>query len=296
MTINRWFCLQNQASSVTEKTTFDFVVFVNIFHDSIIYARDIYIKNFGCFHFLPYLCKVKVLKIGRWKYDRQGNDKINMDVAFLLDKYFKDAGKVSIDVFDAQTLNSVYKDVITAMTSHFEIEVSVLQALSYCLYEMMDNVHIHSGKPLGTAMTYYDSIRKSLSILIADDGMGVRASLSENEKYKEITEAEALKMCLEDKITDGKGLGFGLFTTSRLVDSIGKEFVLHSGSHKLIIKDGETTVVENGFWQGTLIYMVIGTGVEIDPNQIVDHRAERSVLVALQRRYKVISESVKTTD
>ena len=197
-----------------------------------------------------------------------------MDVAFLLDKYFKDAEKVSIDVFDAQTLNNVYKDVILAMTSHFEIEISVLQALSYCLYEMMDNVHIHSGKPLGTAITYYDSVQKTLSILIADDGMGVRASLSENEKFKDITEPEALKICLNDKVTDGKGLGFGLYTTSRLVDSIGKEFILHSGKHKLIIKDGETTVVENGFWQGTLIYMVIGTGVEIDPNQIVDHRAD----------------------
>lgn len=197
-----------------------------------------------------------------------------MDVAFLIDKYFKDAKKVSIDVFDAQTLNNVYKDVISAMTSHFEIEVSVLQALSYCLYEMMDNVHIHSGKPLGTAMTYYDSAQKTLSILIADDGMGVRASLSENETFKDIAEPEALKICLKDKITDGKGLGFGLYTTSRLIDSIGKEFILHSGSHKLIIKDGVTTVVENGFWQGTLIYMVIGTGVEIDPNQIVDHRAD----------------------
>ena len=69
-----------------------------------------------------------------------------MDVAFLLDKYFKGAKDVSIDVFDAQTLNNVYKDVVTTMTSHFEIEVSVLQALSYCLYEMMDNVHIHSGR------------------------------------------------------------------------------------------------------------------------------------------------------
>lgn len=197
-----------------------------------------------------------------------------MDIAFLLDKYFKGAEKVSIDVFDAQTLNSVYKDVINAMTSHFEIEVSVLQALSYCLYEMMDNVHIHSGKPLGTAMTYYDNTKKTLSILIADDGMGVRASLSENEKYREITEEKALKMCLEDKITDGKGLGFGLYTTSRLVESIGKEFILHSGSHKLIIKDGLTSVIENGFWQGTLIFMVIGTGEEIDPNQIVDHRAD----------------------
>ena len=216
-----------------------------------------------------------------------------MDVAFLLEKYFKGATKVSIDVFDVQTLNNVYKDVINAMTSHFEIEVSVLQALSYCLYEMMDNVHIHSGKPLGTAITYFDSTQNTMSILIADDGMGIKASLSENERYKDITEPEALKMCLEDKITDGKGLGFGLYTTSRLVDSIGKEFILHSGKHKLIRKDGQESVVENGFWQGTLIFMVIGTGEEIDPNQIVDHRAlnplaERSVLVALQRRYKVV--------
>ena len=197
-----------------------------------------------------------------------------MDVAFLLDKYFKDKINVSIDVFDAHTLNAVYKDVIAAMTSHLEIEVSVLQALSYCLYEMMDNVHIHSGKPLGTAMTCFDSVRKTMSILIADDGMGIQASLSENEKYSEITEADALRMCLQDKITDGKGLGFGLYTTSRLVDSIGKEFILHSGTHKLVRKDGSESVIENGFWQGTLIYMVIGTGEEIDPNQIVDHRTD----------------------
>lgn len=195
-----------------------------------------------------------------------------MDVAFILDKYFKGRKNVSIDVFDAQTLNIVYKDVISAMTSHLEIEVSVLQALSYCLYEMMDNVHIHSGKPLGTAMTCYDDTRKLLQILIADDGMGIRASLAENENYHDITEAEALKLCLKDKITDGKGMGFGLYTTSRLIDSIGKEFILHSGSHKLVIKDGQRTVIENGFWQGTLIYMEIGTSEEIDPNQIVEHR------------------------
>ena len=197
-----------------------------------------------------------------------------MDVAFLLDKYFKGTKDVSIDVFDAQTLNTVYKDIISAMTSHFEIEVSVLQALSYCLYEIMDNIHIHSGKPLGTAMTNYDSNQKTLSVLIADDGMGIQASLSENEKYKDITEAEALRMCLEDKITDGKGLGFGLYTTSRLIDRIGKEFILHSGIHKLVRKDGNESVMENGLWQGTLIYMVIGTNEEIDPNQVVDHRTD----------------------
>ena len=197
-----------------------------------------------------------------------------MDVAFILDKYFKDKNNVSIDVFDAQTLNAVYRDVVNAMTAHLEIEVSVLQALSYCLYEMMDNVHIHSGKPLGTAMTQYDDDSKTLRILIADDGMGIRASLAENEDYKDVTEQESLKLCLKDTITDGKGMGFGLYTTSRLVESIGKVFIMHSGHHKLMIKDGATSVVENGFWQGTLIYMEIGTGEEIDPNQIVDHRTD----------------------
>ena len=197
-----------------------------------------------------------------------------MDVAFILDRYFKGKENVSIDVFDAQTLNAVYKDVVKAMTSHFDIEVSVLQALSYCLYEMMDNVHIHSGKPLGTAMTHYDEHKKVLRIKIADDGIGIRASLAENDIYRDVTEPEALKLCLEDKITDGKGMGFGLYTTYRLVDSIGKEFILHSGSHKLIIEDEKTTVIKNGFWQGTLIYMEIGTSEEIDPNQIVDHRTD----------------------
>lgn len=197
-----------------------------------------------------------------------------MDVAFILDRYFKGKENVSIDVFDAQTLNAVYKDVVKAMTSHFDIEVSVLQALSYCLYEMMDNVHIHSGKPLGTAMTHYDEHKKVLRILIADDGIGIRASLAENDIYRDVTEPEALKLCLEDKITDGKGMGFGLYTTYRLVDSIGKEFILHSGSHKLIIEGEKTTVIKNGFWQGTLIYMEIGTSEEIDPNQIVDHRTD----------------------
>lgn len=197
-----------------------------------------------------------------------------MDIAFLLEKYFRTAENVSIDVFDAQTLNSVYQNVIKSMTSHFEIEVSVLQAISYCLYEVMDNVHIHSGKPLGTAMTHYNKAENTMDILIADDGMGIRASLSENEKYKDITESEALKICLEDTITDGKGLGFGLYTLSRLISNIGKEFILHSGSHKLIIKEGNSSVIENGFWQGTLIYMKIGTEREIDPNQIVDHRTD----------------------
>lgn len=102
-----------------------------------------------------------------------------------------------------------------------EIETTVLQAMSYCFYEILDNVLTHSGKELGTVITHYDSVEHVLSFLVADDGIGVRASLSENEEYAQITEPEALKMCIKDVITDGKGMGFGLYSTSLLARDAG---------------------------------------------------------------------------
>lgn len=197
-----------------------------------------------------------------------------MNVSFLLKQYFSDVNDVTIDVFDAYTLNEVYGQVLRTLTSHFEIEVSVLQSLSYCFYEILDNVHIHSGKPLGTAVTHFDASKDVLRVLVADDGIGIRQSLAENEKYREITESEAVRMCLEDSVTDGKGMGFGLYATSRLMKNVGLKFVLHSGSHKLIYKDGNTVVIDNGYWQGTIIYMEISTSRDIDPNDVVDHRTD----------------------
>lgn len=131
-----------------------------------------------------------------------------MNVTFLLKQYFADVNDVTIDVFDAHNLNDVYQQVLQTLTSHFEIEVSVLQSLSYCFYEILDNVHIHSG------------------------------------------------------------------------------------NHKLIYKDGKTEVIENGLWQGTIVYMEVCTSKDIDLTDLKEHMtfcnpnptAERSILVAQQRR------------
>lgn len=203
-----------------------------------------------------------------------------MNVSFLLKQYFSDTQDATIDVFDAQTLNDVYQQVLKVLTSHFEIELSVLQSLSYCFYEILDNVHIHSGKPLGTAITHFDAEKDVLRVLVADDGMGIRQSLAENEKYKDISEAEAVRMCIEDSVTDGKGMGFGLYATARLMRNVGLQFILHSGNHKLIYKDSETQVIEDGHWQGTIIYLEMHTNREV----------EKSILVALQRRYATPSK------
>ncbi|MCQ2307198.1 MAG: STAS-like domain-containing protein [Bacteroidales bacterium] len=197
-----------------------------------------------------------------------------MNVSFLLKQYFNNCADVSIDVFDAHTLNDVYQNVLKTLTSHFEIEISVLQALSYCFYEILDNVHIHSGRPIGTAITHFDADGEVLRVLVADDGMGIRESLAGNDKFHNITEEEALLRCVEDSVTDGKGMGFGLYATSRLMKDIGLQFIIHSGNHKLISENGHAKVVENGFWQGAVIYLEITTSKEIDPNDVVEHRTD----------------------
>ena len=81
----------------------------------------------------------------------------------------------------------------------------------------MDNVLTHSDKELGTVITQYDPKKHILSFLIADDGIGVKASLTENEKYKTLSEPEALKICIDDVVTDGKGMGFGLIQPLGLI-------------------------------------------------------------------------------
>ena len=147
-----------------------------------------------------------------------------------------------------------------------------MQALSYCFYEIHDNVLIHSGKELGTVITHYDPANHVLSFLVADDGMGVRESLSENEKYAEINESEALRICVKDAITDGKGMGFGLYSTSLLARDAGLKFDVRSGNHTLTLQSGDEAISESEFWQGTIIYLQIQTNKEINPAEVVANR------------------------
>lgn len=197
-----------------------------------------------------------------------------MNVAFLLKEYFDGKENFTIDVFDAHNLNDVYQDVLRSLTQHFEIEVAVLQAMSYCFYEILDNVHIHSGKPLGTVITHFDSKENKLRVLVADDGIGIQQSLQQNPRYCDISEKEALVACLQDSVGDGKGMGFGLYATSRLINKIGVNFVLHSGHHKLIHRNSTTEIINNGLWQGTIVFLEISTDVDLDPNLVVDFRTD----------------------
>lgn len=157
-----------------------------------------------------------------------------MNVSFLLKQYFADASDASIDAFDAYSLTDVCQQVIHSISVHFENEEVLFQSLSSCLYNLIDNVNAHSEKPLGVVITYFDTSRNVLRLLVADDGME-----------------------------------YDLYATSRLIQNVGLQFIILSGNHKLFFKDGRTEIVENGLWQGTIVYMEISTSKDIDPNEII---------------------------
>lgn len=80
-----------------------------------------------------------------------------MNVSSLIKQYFaSDSNDITIDVFDEKNIYSVYQRVIETLTHHMNIETTLLQALSYCFYEILDNVLTHSGKELGSVISHYD--------------------------------------------------------------------------------------------------------------------------------------------
>lgn len=67
----------------------------------------------------------------------------------MLKQFFPKTETITIDVFDAKNIYDVYHRIVGVLTQHIDIETTVLQAMSYCFYEVLDNVLTHSGKELG---------------------------------------------------------------------------------------------------------------------------------------------------
>ena len=63
-----------------------------------------------------------------------------MNLSTLIKQYFHSSNNdVTIDVFDEKNIYSVYQRVVSVLTQHIDIETTVLQAMSYCFYEILDN-------------------------------------------------------------------------------------------------------------------------------------------------------------
>lgn len=136
-----------------------------------------------------------------------------MNINKLISHYFEGIPAPEIFTFDSESINDECNAIVSNLLKIHDIELSVVQSFNYCLYEVLDNVLTHSGKNSGVLVSRYSAEKKQIQVLVADDGMGIHKSLTGNDLYKELTEEEALQHVILDKETDGKGMGFGLYST-----------------------------------------------------------------------------------
>lgn len=193
-----------------------------------------------------------------------------MQINLILNKHFNPAKNTTISVFDCDNIYTVYKEAIINMGAFKEISKSVLNHLAYCLYEVMDNVITHSNKKHGVLAYQYDETQNSIRIVVADNGQGIRQSLSATPIYQDLTEEKALRLCLQNKVSDGNGQGFGLFSTQQFVNAAGGHLSITSGFHNITYCQDSVTVSQTEFWQGTIVSLCIKAGVSVPDNVLAD--------------------------
>ena len=172
---------------------------------------------------------------------------------------------VEIRTFDEETIKEIQDD-LNKILYNTAVSKDVLQLLYYCLNEIMDNVLVHSTLSSGWVSAQYFQAEKEIRLIICDTGIGIHSSLAStpDSKYKDISEQDALEKCIWQNVTNGKGMGFGLYATSQFIKENKGEMLIYSGSH-FLTNSGKIFNVHSGEqWQGTIVFLKINTDIPVD--------------------------------
>jgi len=182
---------------------------------------------------------------------------------------------IELKTFDANSIYKLQDELNMILYQNGAIGREVLELLFYCLGEIMDNTLIHSGLESGWVSAQFYPKKEEIMLTICDYGEGIHHSLTSQpeNKYKDITERQALELCIQRGVTNGKGLGFGLFATSQFILKNSGELLLYSGSHYLTVKDGDYEIKSGSYWKGTVVSLKINTNIPVDYKSIMpaDH-------------------------
>jgi hypothetical protein len=178
---------------------------------------------------------------------------------------------IELKAFNQESLYPLQNELNMILYQHGGISKEVLQLLFYCLGEIMDNNIVHSGINSGWVSAQYYPNSHEIRLTICDQGNGIHHSLTThpNSRYQGVSEAEALDLCIQRGVTNGEGLGFGLFATSQFILKNNGDLLIYSGNHYLLATEGDYEVREGDYYKGTLVSLRINTNVPVDYKDIM---------------------------
>ncbi|NNV55057.1 hypothetical protein [Limnovirga soli] len=124
-----------------------------------------------------------------------------------------------ISTFDKDSIYKLQDELAIILHKNGGINVEVLQMLYWCLNEIMDNFLVHSKLSTGWVSEQFFPKQKEIRMIICDTGIGIHRALTTypGSKYQNISEEEALGLCIQNRVTSGAGMGFGLFASSEFI-------------------------------------------------------------------------------
>ena len=164
-------------------------------------------------------------------YSFTDEEDLDSAYAFPLDKVFRFNSSLQI-----AKLSQAYVD---ALSSLCECESGVLDSISWCINEVMDNVLTHSESSEGYVMAQLHQKTSHIAFCVYDSGIGIFDTLKRS-KHHPREEIDALTLAIQEGVGDGKGQGNGLFGLYESVLRNSGILSLTSGGSSIMLTDTGT--------------------------------------------------------
>lgn len=167
--------------------------------------------------------------------------------------------------------------IINILRENGTYDDTLLATLSMCLGEVLGNVFDHSLWHEGWLVAQHYEKSRKLRVMIVDTGRGIHKALTDSPKnsaYKLFSPEQALQQSIVKGVTNGTGMGNGLYVTANFLKENGGVLMIHSDSHVLHITNREEIIEPAPFWQGTVVYLEINSHISVRPELISDGRTD----------------------
>jgi len=181
---------------------------------------------------------------------------------------------------DKESLDAVNR-LIPIIRRELNLPEPLLKALNWALWELVANAGLHGYRMYGKGEFDYPKpvyfcafdYKDFIDMAILDVGCGIHASFlkSGKDKYKNISNAEALTSAIKESETGDPGgsTGFGLYGCAEIARKAKGKLVIISGTDKLIVSEQGEKLLSSGNFSGTMVLLSIPQKSAIDLAEIL---------------------------
>lgn len=198
----------------------------------------------------------------------------HLDVSFIEQFKRHNTSKSLIPITHIkEEVYGIPEGILNIFSNNFKMSDEDVYDFSFIIHEMICNTTIHSKSSSGAYMFMQRyQAKKELEFILIDSGIGIKESLSKNENYQHISNAESLKLALNYEVTCGEGRGHGLYFVSEFVKRNNYELELISGNNTAKIKNGTLELSQNPHWQGVILKIIFKFDSEISIQDILGEK------------------------